>query len=74
MNGTTILLLTTTDHHSGEPRRTALIYREIDGEYVVVASNPEVQLQVLMTEPWPDYDNYETKTNRQIPIVVITRT
>ena len=112
MNGTTILLLTTTGRRSGEPRRTALIYREVDGEYVVVASkggapqhpawflnltaHPEVRLQVkdeefpgrariandaeraklwpLMTEVWPDYDNYQTKTNRQIPIVVITRT
>ena len=110
--GTTILLLTTTGRHTGEARRTALIYREVDGEYVVVASkggapqhpawflnltaNPEVRLQVkdeefagrarvadeaeraklwpLMTETWPDYDNYQTKTDRQIPIVVITRT
>jgi len=110
--GTTIVLLTTTGRRSGEARRTALIYREVDGEYVIVASkggapqhpawflnltdNPEVRLQVkdeefagrarvadeaeraklwpLMTEVWPDYDNYQTKTDRQIPVVVITRT
>lgn len=110
-NGTSILLLTTTGRRSGTPRRTALIYREVDGEYVVVASkggapqhpawflnlsdNPDVRLQVkdeefagrariadeaeraklwpLMSEVWPDYNNYQTKTDRQIPIVVIAR-
>jgi deazaflavin-dependent oxidoreductase (nitroreductase family) len=109
--GAPTLLLTTTGRRSGIQRRTALIYREVAGEYVVVASrggapthpawylnltdNPEVRLQVkdeefaararvanetertklwpLMTEVWPDYDNYQTKTNRQIPVVIISR-
>lgn len=26
-----------------------------------------------MTEVWPDYDNYQTKTDRQIPVVVLER-
>ncbi|WP_326598697.1 nitroreductase family deazaflavin-dependent oxidoreductase [Streptomyces sp. NBC_01803] len=26
-----------------------------------------------MTEIWPDYDDYQTKTSREIPIVVLTR-
>lgn len=26
-----------------------------------------------MTEVWPDYDEYQTKTERQIPVVVIER-
>jgi deazaflavin-dependent oxidoreductase (nitroreductase family) len=26
-----------------------------------------------MAEIWPDYDNYQTKTSRQIPIVVLER-
>ncbi|MGK5532412.1 nitroreductase family deazaflavin-dependent oxidoreductase [Streptomyces sp. URMC 129] len=26
-----------------------------------------------MTEIWPDYDEYQTKTTRQIPVVVLTR-
>jgi len=26
-----------------------------------------------MTEAWPDYDNYQTKTDRQIPVVVLER-
>jgi deazaflavin-dependent oxidoreductase (nitroreductase family) len=109
--GTTILLLTTTGHRSGEERTTPLIHRADDGRWVVVASkggtpenpawydnlvaNPEVTIQVkgaeipvtattaegdererlwsLMTEVWPGYDDYQTMTERQIPIVVLTR-
>ena len=26
-----------------------------------------------MTEAWPDYDEYQTKTDRQIPVVVLER-
>jgi deazaflavin-dependent oxidoreductase (nitroreductase family) len=37
-NGTTILLLTVTGRKSGAKHRTALIYREVDGDYVIVAS------------------------------------
>ncbi|HJP74270.1 MAG TPA: nitroreductase family deazaflavin-dependent oxidoreductase [Pseudonocardiaceae bacterium] len=107
--GTEILLLTTIGRRSGTPRRTALIHRVIDGNYVVVASkggaeqhpawylnleaNPEVTVQVkdkefaavartaqgderarlwdLLAEVWPDYREYQTKTERQIPVVVL---
>ncbi|HWE90167.1 MAG TPA: nitroreductase family deazaflavin-dependent oxidoreductase [Pseudonocardiaceae bacterium] len=31
------------------------------------------RLWKLMTEVWPDYDVYQTKTERQIPIVVLDR-
>lgn len=109
--GVPTLLLTTTGRKTGTERRTALIYREVDGAHVIVASyggapkhpawylnleaNPDVTVQVkgdvfagrtrvatgaereklwpLMAEVWPDYDNYQTKTDRQIPIVVIDR-
>jgi len=27
-----------------------------------------------MTAEWPDYDSYQTKTDREIPIVVLSRT
>jgi deazaflavin-dependent oxidoreductase (nitroreductase family) len=108
-NGTTTLLLTTIGRRSGTARRTALIFREVDGEYVVVGSkggapdhpawvlnltaNPDVRVQVkdeefagrarvadeaeraklwpLMTEVWPDYDDYQKKTDRDIPVVVL---
>jgi deazaflavin-dependent oxidoreductase (nitroreductase family) len=33
---------------------------------------PELWKQ--MTEHWPDYDNYQQKTDREIPIVVLERT
>jgi deazaflavin-dependent oxidoreductase (nitroreductase family) len=109
--GTTILLLITTGRRSGTRHRTALIYRQVGDDYVIVASkggapnhpawylnlaaNPDVRVQVkdeefaararvaegderaklwsLMAEVWPDYDNYRTKTDREIPVVVIER-
>jgi deazaflavin-dependent oxidoreductase (nitroreductase family) len=110
-NGTTVLLLTTTGKRSGEPRTAPLIYREHDGDYLIVASkggapkppawyvnleaDPEVEIELpgerfkarartagpderpelwkLMTEVWPDYDAYQAKTDREIPVVVIER-
>ena len=33
---------------------------------------PELWKQ--MTEEWPDYDNYQQKTDREIPIVILERT
>jgi deazaflavin-dependent oxidoreductase (nitroreductase family) len=27
----------------------------------------------IMTEIWPDYDSYQTKTDRQIPVVILDR-
>jgi deazaflavin-dependent oxidoreductase (nitroreductase family) len=31
------------------------------------------RLWTLMAEAWPDYDAYQTKTDREIPVVVLTR-
>jgi deazaflavin-dependent oxidoreductase (nitroreductase family) len=111
-NGTTILILTTKGRKSGETRKHALIYREWNDDYLIVASkggadappawflnieaDPEIQVQVKgdkfaaharvatpeekpdmwkhMTEVWPDYDEYQKKTDREIPIVVLERT
>lgn len=105
-----LLLLTTKGAKSGQWRRTALIYGEDDGRYLIVASkggapvapgwyfnllaNPEVFVQVedrkfkalagvapenakpalwkKMTAIWPDYDEYQKKTTRPIPVVVLT--
>ena len=109
--GTTILLLTTTGHSSGEQRTTPLIHRTDGERWVIVASkggapehpawfvnlqaDPEATIQVkdeqiavraataegeerarlwsLMTEVWPAYDEYQTKTEREIPVVVLSR-
>jgi deazaflavin-dependent oxidoreductase (nitroreductase family) len=32
------------------------------------------EMWTIMTAEWPAYDEYQTKTDREIPIVVITRT
>jgi deazaflavin-dependent oxidoreductase (nitroreductase family) len=110
-NGTTILVLTTKGRKSGEVRKHALIYRDWDDKYLIVASkggadappawflnieaDPDVQVQIKgdkfaaharvatpdekpdmwkhMTEVWPDYDGYQQKTDREIPVVVLER-
>lgn len=110
-NGTTILLLHTKGRNSGKEYTHPLIYREHDGDYLIVASKggspeqpdwylnlqaePKVAVQVKgdkfnavartataqerpelwrsMNEVWPDYDNYQTKTDREIPVVVLER-
>jgi deazaflavin-dependent oxidoreductase (nitroreductase family) len=109
--GTTILLLSTRGHTSGEERTTPLIHRTDGDRWVVVASkggapanpawfenlraDPDARIQVLdetaavhaetatgeerarlwslMAEVWPAYDEYQTKTEREIPVVVLTR-
>ncbi|NMH98865.1 nitroreductase family deazaflavin-dependent oxidoreductase [Pseudonocardia acidicola] len=108
-NGVPTLLLTVTGRRTGTPRRTALIYGEDDGNYVIVASkggapdhpvwylnlqaDPDVEIQVgpqklaakartadadekarlwpKMAEIWPAYDEYATKTDRDIPVVIL---
>jgi len=46
-------------------------------EVPVVATTAEgeerARLWSLMTEVWPDYDDYQRKTDREIPVVVLTR-
>lgn len=109
--GTTILLLTTTGHSSGELRTTPLIHRTDGDRWVIVASkggapnhpawyenlqaDPRASIQVmgeeipvvastasgeertrlwaLLAEEWPAYDDYQRKTDREIPVVVLTR-
>ena len=109
--GTQTLVLTTTGAKSGAERKSALIYGEHDGDYLIVASkggapeppswyvnlkkNPDARVQVwgekldvtardatddekpelwkIMTGHWPAYDEYQTKTDRPIPVVVLER-
>jgi deazaflavin-dependent oxidoreductase (nitroreductase family) len=111
LNGTTILILTTTGRRSGKEHSTPLIFRQHGGDYLVVASkggaaeppqwylnlqaNPRVQVQVkgevftanartataqekpqlwaAMVQVWPDYDEYQRRTDRDIPVVVLQR-
>ncbi|MDX6264355.1 MAG: hypothetical protein QOH84_6043 [Kribbellaceae bacterium] len=109
LNGVPTLILTTRGRKSGQERKTALIYQQTEGRYVVVASdggaakhpnwylnllaNPKVVVQVaadkfdatartatreeraafwpLMAAVWPHYDDYERKTTREIPLVIL---
>jgi deazaflavin-dependent oxidoreductase (nitroreductase family) len=38
-----------------------------------VSPDERPELWQLMTEVWPDYDNYQQKTDREIPVVVLER-
>lgn len=109
--GVPTLLLTTWGRKSGKLRRTALIYGQDDGRYLLVASkggapehpswylnlseNLEVEVQVgaekfaarartataeekpwlwaKMASIWPAYDDYQKKTDRAIPVVILER-
>jgi deazaflavin-dependent oxidoreductase (nitroreductase family) len=111
VNGSSILILTTTGRRSGEQRHNALIYGTHGDDYLIVASkgghpkppawylnlsdHPEVEVQVrddrfrarartatpeekpelwrIMTQEWPAYDEYQQKTDRDIPVVVLER-
>jgi len=51
---------------------------EVKGETIPVrASTAEgeerARLWSLMTEVWPDYDSYQDRAEREIPIVVLSR-
>jgi deazaflavin-dependent oxidoreductase (nitroreductase family) len=109
--GSEILLLTTRGRKSGEERTQALIQREVDGDYVIVASKggapqhpgwfhnmreqDEVDVQVRAdrfrarhrvaegeererlwpkaVEVYKPYAEYQTFTERKIPLVVLER-
>ena len=108
-HGSPLLLLTVKGRKSGLWKRTALIYGEDAGRFLIVASlggapkhpvwylnlvsNPEVHLRVKdreltamartataeekpelwkkMVEIYPDYADYQLKTDRDIPVVIL---
>jgi deazaflavin-dependent oxidoreductase (nitroreductase family) len=58
-----------------EPAVTLQVLDEVFGARASVAEGAERErLWALMTEVWPAYDEYQQKTDRQIPVVVLTRT
>jgi deazaflavin-dependent oxidoreductase (nitroreductase family) len=111
LEGSPILILTTTGRKTGNETATPLIFGRDGEDYVIVASkggapehpgwyknlaaNPEVQVQVkgdkfqarahtaegeqrerawrAMNEIWPHYAEYQTKTDRILPVVVLER-
>jgi deazaflavin-dependent oxidoreductase (nitroreductase family) len=46
---------------------------EIPVHASVALGEERERLWKLMTEVWPDYDVYQTKTDRQLPVVVLER-
>lgn len=110
-NGATALLLTTKGRKSGEDRTIAIIFKQVDDRYAIIASkggspthpawylnildNPNVTLQIkgeafagiartaeggereeLWAESlrqWPNYEVYQSRTDRKIPVVVVER-
>jgi deazaflavin-dependent oxidoreductase (nitroreductase family) len=44
-----------------------------EGRARVAEGDERARLWPLMVEVWPDYENYQAKTDRQIPVVVIER-
>ena len=61
--GTAVLLLTTTGRRSGEPRTTPLIY----------GTDERPRLWEEMLGHWPHYADYQERTDREIPVVVLER-
>jgi deazaflavin-dependent oxidoreductase (nitroreductase family) len=39
----------------------------------VAAGEERTRLWSLMTEVWPAYDEYQSKTDREIPVVILSR-
>jgi deazaflavin-dependent oxidoreductase (nitroreductase family) len=108
--GTPMVILHTTGRRSGKPRQTPLLYLDVDGTVVVVASNggddrtpawvhnlvaqPDVEVELRgarvpmraaiaddarRAELWPravaaypQYAEYQEKTTRTIPLVLLT--
>jgi len=80
--GAKILLLTTAGRRSGEPYTVPLIYPEVevqvlDDVFAARARTAEGEERErawqLAARQWPDYDAYQTRTDREIPVVVLER-
>ena len=57
-----------------DPDVTVQVRDEVIPVHASVAQGEErARLWSLMTEVWPDYDTYQTKTDREIPVVVLQR-
>jgi deazaflavin-dependent oxidoreductase (nitroreductase family) len=56
------------------PEATIQVQAEVVSVHARTAAGEERErLWVLMAEVWPAYDDYQTKTDREIPVVVFTR-
>ena len=55
-----------------------MLFRSVqvkDKEFAALARTAQgeerARLWTLLAEVWPDYDNYQAKTDREIPVVVL---
>jgi len=84
MGESPILLLNTVGRKSGRKRTSPLLYVmdgpdatvEVGDREVLVRaeeadSEEKVRLWQKMVEMYPSYDNYQTKTKREIPLLVL---
>lgn len=59
---------------ASDPDVTIQVRDEVIPARASVAEGEErARLWKLMTEVWPAYDDYQTKTDRQIPLVILSR-
>ena len=57
-----------------QPDVTVQVHDEVIPVHASVAEGEErARLWSRMTEVWPDYDKYQAKTDREIPVVVLRR-
>ncbi|MEA2146252.1 MAG: hypothetical protein QOG59_1839 [Solirubrobacteraceae bacterium] len=57
-----------------DPDVSIQVRDEVIPVHASVAQGEErARLWSLMTEVWPDYDSYQSKTEREIPVVVLQR-
>ena len=57
-----------------EPDAEIEVLGETIPVHMTVAEGEErSRLWSLMTEVWPDYDSYQQRTDRQIPVVILSR-
>jgi deazaflavin-dependent oxidoreductase (nitroreductase family) len=60
---------------SADPNVTVQVKDDVFSAHARTATAEErATLWPYMTEVWPDYDVYQTKTDREIPVVVLERT
>src|SRR5579875_2652476 len=75
--GTTTLILGTTGRKSGQHRKNALIYQKQGDKFTAHARTATAQekpeLWSIMAKTWPAYNDYQKKTDREIPVVVLER-
>jgi deazaflavin-dependent oxidoreductase (nitroreductase family) len=59
---------------AADPEATIEVKGEQIPVHATVAEGPERErLWSLMTEVWPPYDEYQARTDREIPVVVLSR-